>query len=187
MINRVESLTKSIIWEICIMKNTLKIAFVALLTLSLGLNAYFLFLHKNHEIVKKSVVCVEKIDSIHDTVPVLQTITKTLTKIKHDTVVVIEELIANNDTTPKKEYVDVPFEQKMYGRDSVYKAWVSGFDVNLDSIRIYFRKMTVTETLIKRDNRRFGIGPYVGAGYDINNKKIGWGVGVAITYDFIKF
>jgi hypothetical protein len=29
------------------MKNTLKIAFVAFLTLSLGLNAYFLFLHKN--------------------------------------------------------------------------------------------------------------------------------------------
>ena len=168
------------------MNNTLQKAFLVLAALSFALNAYFLFRPTPEITVKKTVVKVEKIDTIHDTVP--QLITKTYIKTKLDTLV-LHEVVNNEDTTKKVAVVEVPYEQKVYARDSMYKAWVSGFNVNLDSIRIYFKSVTVTETIEKtiKDNKRFGIGPYVGAGYDFNNKQFGWGVGVSLQYNLIKF
>ena len=168
------------------MNNTLQKAFLVLAALSFALNAYFLFRPTPEITVKKTVVKVEKIDTIHDTVP--QLITKTYIKTKLDTLV-LHEVVNNEDTTKKVAVAEVPYEQKVYARDSMYKAWVSGFNVNLDSIRIYFKSVTVTETIEKtiKDNKRFGIGPYVGAGYDFNNKQFGWGLGVSLQYNLIKF
>ena len=168
------------------MNNTLQKAFLLLAALSFALNAYFLFRPTPEIAVKKTVVKIEKIDTIHDTVP--QLITKTYIKTKLDTLV-LHEVVNNEDTTKKLAVVEVPYEQKVYARDSMYKAWVSGFNVNLDSIRIYFKSVTVTETIERtiKDNKRFGIGPYVGAGYDFNNKQFGWGVGVSLQYNLIKF
>jgi hypothetical protein len=135
---------------------------------------------------KRTVVKVEKIDTIHDTVP--QLISKTYLKTKLDTLV-LHDIINNRDTTEKAAVVEIPYEQKVYARDSMYKAWVSGYDPNLDSIRIYFKSVTVTETIERtiKDNKRFSIGPYVGAGYNFNNKQFGWGVGVSLQYNLVKF
>jgi len=168
------------------MEETLKKAFLILTVLSFALNAYFLTMPNPEVKEKRTVVKVEKIDTIHDTVP--QLISKTYIKTKLDTLV-LHEVIDNEDTTQKTAVVEVPYEQKVYARDSMYKAWVSGYNPNLDSIRIYFKTVTVTETIEKtiKENKKFSIGPYVGAGYDFSHKNFGWGVGVSLQYNLIKF
>ena len=169
------------------MKEALQKAFLILVLASFALNAYFLLKPTPKEGIKRTVVRVEKIDTIHDTVP--QLISKTVIKTKLDTFILHQVITNDDDTTKQTAVVEVPYEQKVYARDSMYKAWVSGFNVNLDSIRIYFKSVTVTETIEKtiKDNKRFGIGPYVGAGYDFSNKQFGWGVGVSLQYNLIKF
>ena len=78
-------------------------------------------------------------------------------------------------------YVDVPITQKSYvGND--YKAWVSGYEPNLDSISIAHK--VVTNTITKKDNRRWGLGIQMGVGY---NGKIAPYVGVGLQYNLIKF
>lgn len=168
------------------MEETLKKAFLILTVLSFALNAYFLTMPTPEVKEKRTVVKVEKIDTIHDTVP--QLISKTYLKTKLDTLM-LHDIINNGDTTEKAAVVEIPYEQKVYARDSMYKAWVSGYDPNLDSIRIYFKSVTVTETIERtiKDNKRFSIGPYVGAGYNFNNKQFGWGVGVSLQYNLVKF
>lgn len=78
-------------------------------------------------------------------------------------------------------YVDVPITQKTYiGND--YKAWVSGYEPTLDSISIAHK--VITNTIIKKDNKRWGLGIQLGAGY---NGRIAPYVGVGLQYNLIKF
>lgn len=72
--------------------------------------------------------------------------------------------------------VELPIVQKEYG-DSTYKAWVSGYEVALDSIRITSPTVVVT----KKVPKRWGIG--VQAGYGLH----GAYVGVGITYNILSF
>lgn len=164
------------------MKNTLKTIFLLLIAFSIGLNVYFLT-RKDHETVKRTVVTTVKLDTIHDTVP--QFVSKTYVKTKHDTLV-MKEFVPWDST---RVVAEVPIEQKLFAKDSVYKAYVSGYDVNLDSIKIFYKTVTVKETIDHyfKDTKKFGIGPYIGIGYQFNNKQFGWGVGVSLQYNFIKF
>lgn len=164
------------------MKNTLKTIFLLLIAFSIGLNVYFLT-RKDHETVKRTIVRTVKIDTIRDTVP--QLVSTTYLKTKYDTLVMKE--VIPGDTV--RVVAEVPIEQKVFEKDSVYRAWVSGYDANLDSLKIYYKTITVKETVDHyfKDNKRFGIGPYVGAGYQFNNKQWGWGVGISLQYNFIKF
>lgn len=78
-------------------------------------------------------------------------------------------------------YVDVPIVQKTYeGTD--YKAWVSGYEPNLDSISIAHK--TITNTITRRDKRRWGLGIQMGVGL---NGKVAPYVGVGLQYNLIKF
>ena len=85
------------------------------------------------------------------------------------------------DTVHDSIMVPVPIEQKRYD-DSLYTAWVSGFEPNLDSIRLNMPTVTttVTKTIVKQAPR-LSVGVQVGAGVGIFSRRpdvyIGFGVG----------
>ncbi len=75
----------------------------------------------------------------------------------------------------------LPVVQREYG-DSTYRAWVSGVDPRLDSIKVYPRREVVT---IKYEPKRWHIGPTVG--YGITPRGVQPYVGVSVTYSLISF
>ena len=75
------------------------------------------------------------------------------------------------DTIRDSIYVPIPIMQKRYD-DSLYTAWVSGFEPALDSINIHQREVvtTVTKTIVKPSPLiTFGI--QAGGGIGIINRK----------------
>lgn len=84
------------------------------------------------------------------------------------------------DTIRDSIDIPVPIYQKRY-EDSLYTAWVSGFEPKLDSIDL--RLPTITETVTKtivKPSPLFSVGIQAGAGYGIINRKpdiyigVGW-------------
>ena len=77
--------------------------------------------------------------------------------------VAIKDTIRVNDTL----FQIVPKTQKYYAKDSLYKAWVSGYKPNLDSIQVYPKTITntITNTIYKKPTR---IGFGIIGGYGIN-------------------
>ena len=85
-----------------------------------------------------------------------------------------------SDTITLHDSIDVPVPiyQKRYD-DSLYTAWVSGYEPNLDSIDI--RLPTITETVTKtivKPSPLFTFGIQAGAGYGVINRKPDIYVGV---------
>lgn len=75
----------------------------------------------------------------------------------------VNDVVANN-MPPDSARVIIPITQKTYETDE-YKAWVSGYETELDSINIYRRTETVTNTLyLDKKRRRWGCMVGVGAG-----------------------
>lgn len=75
------------------------------------------------------------------------------------------------DTICDSIEVPVPIVQKRYD-DSLYTAWVSGFEPNLDSIQLHQPEIitTITETIVKPSPLiTFGI--QAGAGFGVINKR----------------
>ena len=82
--------------------------------------------------------------------------------------------------------VAIPIVQKRY-EDSLYTAWVSGFRPNLDSIRLHQREIFTTVTkYVERPAKRLAIGPSIGVGYGIINRKPDIWAGVTVTWNFNK-
>lgn len=131
------------------------------------------------------------------------------TKIEHDTIwrdtTIYEPQPAETINTgrvvyvkvPVKEYlpgdtihdsirVPVPIVQKRYD-DSLYTAWVSGFEPNLDSIRLHQREIHTTITkYVQLPAKRLAIGPSIGLGYGIVTRKPDIWVGVTATWNLNK-
>lgn len=78
--------------------------------------------------------------------------------------------------------VQVPIVQKRYD-DSLYTAWVSGFEPNLDSIQLYQPEIitTVTKTIVK-PSPRLSVGLQGGAGVGVFQKKADVYLGVGVQY-----
>lgn len=77
-------------------------------------------------------------------------------------------------------------EQKIYN-DSMYSAWVSGYNPSLDSIRVFPRTIVIHENVTrdvytKSRKKPFGVGVQVGYGYPN-----GAYVGVGVSYNIINF
>lgn len=67
--------------------------------------------------------------------------------------------------------VPIPIVQKRY-EDSLYTAWVSGFEPKLDSIRLYMPEVTTTITKTVYDpTPLLTLGLQVGGGYGLINRK----------------
>ena len=75
------------------------------------------------------------------------------------------------DTIRDSIDIPVPIYQKRY-EDSLYTAWVSGFEPNLDSINLH--QPTITETITKtivKPSPLITFGIQAGGGYGIINRK----------------
>ena len=126
---------------------------------------------------KEAVIC----DTIRDTVTVreplvrdsvfVRTVVRELPVVQTDTA-----RIAGVDYRRDTVSVEIPIEQKVYS-DSLYDAWVSGYEARLDSIRIKRETVTVT----KRVPKRWGVGVQAGVGLS------GAYIGVGITYNILNF
>ena len=76
--------------------------------------------------------------------------------------------------------VELPIEQKVYS-DSLYKAWVSGFDARLDSIHIYQPTLHITiKTTEQQSQWSWG----VQAGLGITPKGLQPYIGLGATFRF---
>lgn len=75
------------------------------------------------------------------------------------------------DTIRDSIDVPLPIMQKRYD-DSLYTAWVSGFEPNLDSIRLYTPEITttITKTIVK-PSPLISVGIQAGGGIGIINRK----------------
>ena len=91
----------------------------------------------------------------------------------------VTDNIRQNDTL----MVEVPVEQKRYD-DSLYTAWVSGYQPALDSIRLHQPEIvtTITETIVKKAPR-FSVGLSVGPGISID-KDHHMGIYVGFTANY---
>ena len=95
---------------------------------------------------------------------------------------------ASQISYPDSAQVEVPIERKVYQEDSVYRAVVSGYRVNLDSLLIYntTTTVTVTQTIMPKAAKwSFGItaGPSVLA-TPSGSVHAGLGASVGLTYRF---
>lgn len=79
--------------------------------------------------------------------------------------------------------VTIPIIQKMY-KSSDYTAWVSGYDVQLDSIYVYPKHEYVTRK-IKQPPKKWHIG--VTAGYGFGKQGMQPYIGIGLTYSLISF
>lgn len=90
------------------------------------------------------------------------------------------------DTLTVYDSVDVvlPITQKHY-EDSTFSAWVSGYEPNLDSIKVYQRKeiQTITIRTTERKKWNFGVSGGIGVVYD-GGWHCGPGVNIGVTYSF---
>lgn len=89
---------------------------------------------------------------------------------------------SGRDTIHDSIDVPIPIIQKRYD-DSLYTAWVSGFEPNLDSINL--RLPTITETITKtivKPSPRLSIGIQGGVGVGVFSRQPDVYVGVGLQY-----
>lgn len=122
---------------------------------------------------------VERLKIVRDTIPQIKK--ETVLKTKYDT---IKTVVNDRDT------IQIPIEhqitQKVYSDDSTYTAYVSGCDVELDSITVKNREIekiitnNITKEIVKEKKQRFGWSLGGGFQYDAINKKPS--VGISFIY-----
>ena len=97
----------------------------------------------------------------------------------------IPYIVSETDTIEAHDtlMVEVPVEQKRYD-DSLYTAWVSGYQPALDSIRLHQPEVVTTiERTIVKPAPRWSIGPSVGAGFSVTGQQqAGIFVGFTLQY-----
>lgn len=130
-------------------------------------------------------------DTIVDTIPYKLPVPVDSVVLRYETVKlpVIDNVDSNQpDTVIKVDsmYVEVPIVQKEY-KDSAYQAWVSGYRVNLDSINVFQKTITETNTVyINSRPKRWGLGIQVGAGL-AGQRKIEPYIGIGISYNILSW
>ena len=123
----------------------------------------------------------------HDTLWRDTTITKPTPTASTQTgrTIFIPYIVSETDTIEAHDtlMVEVPVEQKRYD-DSLYTAWVSGYQPALDSIRLHQPEVVTTiERTIIKPAPRLSIGPSVGMGVCITGQQqAGIFVGFTIQY-----
>lgn len=78
--------------------------------------------------------------------------------------------------------IEIPITQRMY-EDSLYRAWVSGYNAKLDSIEIYSRTLEIRIPVpVSTKRKRWGLGLQAGYGYPS-----GLYVGVGVSYNLFEW
>ena len=95
-----------------------------------------------------------------------------------------EEINATEGTSAESTFT-IPITQKEY-RDSTYRAWVSGYMANLDSIEVYRRNVYTTKTItVSKKAPRLSVGVVGGYGYGLRSQRMEPFVGVGINWRFV--
>jgi hypothetical protein len=83
--------------------------------------------------------------------------------------------------------VEIPIIQKKYeGAD--YRAYVSGYEPQLDSIFVYGKTVTIRETVtLKEKKKHWHIGITGGYGFGLHENAMGAFIGLGLTYSLISF
>lgn len=118
----------------------------------------------------------------------------TITIIKRDTITIIKpqhiykyvdrivrDTLYSIDSIPV--LVDIPIETKVY-QDSLYRAIVSGYRPELDSIYIFNKNQIQYINKITYKTKKWNISPSVGLGYGMFSKRFDMYVGFSIGYRF---
>lgn len=136
--------------------------------------------HRPVEVVRDTVT-VETF--IHDTVPVDRPV-YIKERVVENVYVPVTDTLRLHDTT----FVVLPRSQREYA-DSLYTAWVSGYDPRLDSIRIVRTLHVVTQTVtVKEPPKRWGLG--VTAGYGLTlapQPQLSPFIGVGVSYNLVSW
>lgn len=116
---------------------------------------------------------------IRDTLRVHTPVYRDVIKIRRDTI-----KVSRNDTIVRGDTVYLPKVQKYYEEED-YRAWVSGYEPNLDSLYVYPK--TITKTAIRKEWRKFDYGLQAGVGVVLPAGSVpGFGgyVGFGFTWHF---
>lgn len=124
-----------------------------------------------------------KVDTllIHDTTMVTESIF-VKQRVVDTMMVAVTDTIIRNDTT----FVYLPKQQREY-RSPQFRAWVSGYDPKLDSIKIYQTTKQITKEIpvIQKQRSRWGVG--IQAGYGATREGLSPYVGVGVSYNLISW
>ena len=143
-----------------------------------------LLLLNNCQPQKEKVIEKIKVEYVikHDTI----TIEKPIPITKYVYKTITDTILVNNVPT----IADIPIERKIY-QDNNYRAVVSGYKPNLDTLSIY-RKDSLIYTTIEReitkyrnDYSRWSLG--ISGGYAMTNKGLTPYIGIGINYDLIRW
>lgn len=121
---------------------------------------------------QKDTITIIKRDTITIIKP--QHIYKYVDRIIRDTLYSVDSVLV---------LVNVPIETKVY-QDSNYRAIISGYRANLDSISIFNKNQIHTINKIIYKTKKWNISPSVGVGYGMFGKKVDMYVGFSLNYNF---
>ena len=113
---------------------------------------------------------------IHDTIRIVEPIHIKETIVRYDTV-----YLQAIDTIAKIDSIEVvvPITQKVY-EDSLYKAWVSGYNQRLDSLHLY-RKEVYYPVMIKQSVKpKVVVSAGVYGGFGVKGADYGLGISVGV-------
>lgn len=122
---------------------------------------------------------IESVMIAQDTVIIYHPIAKTEHIIRHDTV----RFPIIGEATPDSATVDLPINQQIY-EDSTFRAWVSGYDVALDSIEVYPTREIIT-LRPRCKEKHWHLGPQMSVG--VTPGGLQPMVGIGITFSFFSF
>ena len=163
------------------MKDLFRLILLMMLAYCMGYVAGYRIIQHFRDPPEKTVV----IDTVIDTVRYRHPVPVDSIVVRYKTVrfSITDTIWTNAVTTAVKDSVtvNIPIEQKEY-RDSTYRAWISGYNVNLDSINV-LNRYVVTERRIRSPTDRWGLGLQLGAGY--NGDKIVPYVGIGLSYNIL--
>ena len=153
-------------------KNAIIVILSLLLATSILLlcGGYFCTNSSNTSLKISDTVTIYKFDTIAIDRPV--PLYKYISKVITDTLYSIDSI---------QVQVSVPITTTVYA-DSSYRAIVSGYKVNLDTIQVYPKHTTttITNTIVRR--KRWYIGIQAGAGWGIHCKQPDIFLGVGVSY-----
>lgn len=135
-----------------------------------------------NEATTRDTIVVEHRDTVRDTITIRQPRETQRTIVRTVTVPVHRQV---NDTLITDTAM-LPIEQALY-EDSTYRAWVSGYQPQLDSIQVFRREVTVfrdrTVTVTQRKQPpRLSVGLTGGAGYGLTTHRPDVFIGLGVTY-----
>ena len=138
------------------------------------------------------VICFRYCSNEKKEEPIPQT--DTITIMKRDTITIIkpQPVIRYVDRIVRDTLysvdsvlipVNIPIETKIYA-DSSYRAVISGYKANLDTISIFNKNQIHIINKITYKTKRINFSPSIGFGYGMFGKKFDMYVGFSLNYNF---